>query len=312
MPTTRVEEILKKIHVVFAKGESYQNSPDQIILSKNEMFSLLEELNEAMYEVLDQYEATNRAKEMARLETEREASEIIAEAKREAEGVYAGSLVYTDTMLDELNELINNTKDNIRREYIELLAKMDDRMETLGKNREDTKDLLSELHESDLYVNMLEDVRKAREEKHSAPSSASNTSGTGAKTAAPAKAAKKEDEEEWPEEEKKPDPVIRVNKPGENSGVTITKRKDHNKKKGTQDTAAAPAAEPMSEEQLASLSEEERNALEQSTPAYGEGFNASDFNLDAEWEQFKEGQEENQEDTQPKKKGFLFFKKKDK
>ncbi len=307
MPTTRVEEILKKIHVLFAKGECYQNSPDLIILSKTEMFNLLEELNEAMYEVLDQYEATNRAKEMARLETEREASEIIAEAKRESESVYAGSLVYTDTMLNELNELINSTKDNIRREYIELLAKMDDRMETLEKNREDTKDLLSELHESDLYINVLDEVRKNRENKHSSFSAAASgslgTTGSG-------KSSGKDEEQEWPEEEKKPDPVIRVNKPGENTGVTVTKRKDHNKKKGQQQAAANSPAQPMSEEQLSSLSEEERTALEQSTPAYGEGYNASDFNLDAEWEQFKEGQEENSETEQPRKKGFLFFKKK--
>ena len=68
MPT-RVEEILKQIHILFAKGETYQNSPDLVILSKTDMFALLQELNEAMYEVLDQYEATTRSKEMARLET---------------------------------------------------------------------------------------------------------------------------------------------------------------------------------------------------------------------------------------------------
>ena len=52
MPT-RVEEIVKKIHILFAKSEAYQNSPDLVVLSKTEMFTLLEQLNEAIYEVLD-------------------------------------------------------------------------------------------------------------------------------------------------------------------------------------------------------------------------------------------------------------------
>ena len=92
MPT-RVEEIVKKIHILFAKSEAYQNSPDLVVMSKNEMFTLLEQLNEAIYEVLDRYEATTRAKEKARLETERQASEIIAEAKKRSRG-RAGSFTY--------------------------------------------------------------------------------------------------------------------------------------------------------------------------------------------------------------------------
>ena len=115
MPT-RVEEIVKKIHILFAKSESYQNSPDLVILSKTEMFTLLEQLNEAIYEVLDQYEATTRAKEKARLETERQASEIIAEAKRGAEDVQAASLTFTDSSLDELSSLIDTTTQAIRQQ----------------------------------------------------------------------------------------------------------------------------------------------------------------------------------------------------
>lgn len=302
MPTTHVEEVLKKIHILFAKGESYQNSPDMIILSKSEMFAVLEELNTAMYEVLDQYEATNRAKEMARLETEREASEIIAAAKNDAEGVHAASLVYTDTMLDELTQLVDATKDNIRREYLELLAKMDDRIESLGTNREDIKDRLTELHESDKYIGLLEEVRKQREAKQNAQEAPA--ADTGSATAAA------KTEEEWPAEEKKPDPVIRVNKPGENTGVTFTTRHSHNKGKSVAGPVAAP--ETMSEDALSQLTEEERSALEQSTPGYGQGFKAEDFNLDAEWEQFKGEQAAESSQEAPRKKGFKLFGRKDK
>ena len=146
MPT-RVEEICKKIHILFAKGEPYDNSPDLVILSRTEMFDLLQELNEAMYEVLDQYEATTRAKEKAKLETEREASEIIAKAKLGAEDVQAASLAYTDTMLDEIGSLLTNTTQLIRTQYLEFLAQMDEKQEMLKENRSQLKTQLSELHD---------------------------------------------------------------------------------------------------------------------------------------------------------------------
>lgn len=312
MPT-RVEEILKKIHVLFAKGEAYQNSPDMIILSKSEMFALLEELNEAMYEVLDQYEATTRAKELAKLETEREASEIIAESKRDAEQIHAASLVYTDTMLDEVTNVINETKESIRQQYLEMLAKMDDELEALKVNRDGVKDNLAELHESERYINMLDEVRKARDEKQSmselasqaakglvSPKSASKISSSDSKKASD----KKESDEEWPEQEKAPAPVIRVNRPGENSGVTITNKHNRNKKHKKGQAPANTETKTMSEEELSNLSDEERAALEQSTPQFGQGYNAEDFNLDAEWEQFKE-QNEEQTAEEPAKKGFF-------
>lgn len=299
MPTTHVEEVLKKIHVLFAKGESYQNSPDMVILSKSEMFSVLEELNTAMYEVLDQYEATNRAKEMARLETEREASEIIAASKKDAEGVHAASLVYTDTMLDELTQLVETTKDSIRREYLELLAKMDDRIEALGTNREDIKDRLTELHEGDKYIELLDEVRRQREAKKNAQDTPGKVDNAANGT------DNNSSQKEWPAEEKKPDPVIRVNKPGENSGVTFTTRHSHNK--GRSVAGPAAATETMSEETLSKLSEEERSALEQSTPGYGQAYKAEDFNLDAEWEQFKGEQASENTGEPPKKKGFKLF-----
>ena len=151
MPT-RVEEILKQIHILFAKGETYQNSPDLVILSKTEMFALLQELNEAMYEVLDQYEATTRSKEMARLETEREASEIIAKARIGAEDVQAGSLAYTDTMLDELSLLLDNTTQYIRSQYLEFMAAMDEKQEGLKTDRLQIQEKLKRFHDSESYV----------------------------------------------------------------------------------------------------------------------------------------------------------------
>ena len=319
MPT-RVEEICKQIHILFAKGEAYQNSPDLVILSKTEMFALLQELNEAMYEVLDQYEATTRAKEMAKLETEREASEIIAKAKVGAEDVQAASLAYTDSMLDELSLLIDNTTQLIRNQYLEFLAAMDEKQEGLKADRVEIKEKLQQFHDSETYLKMLEEIREDREAEKEALEEPSNKAGrkdnpkkgSGTNKNDQGKQNPSEDENEFPPPPKAPEPVIRVNRPGENTGVTFTTRRSHNKKSKTAPPKSS-RAQAMSEEEYNRLSPEQREALENSTPAYGQGYSADDFDLDAEYEQFKqENEAAANQNSSSKKGGFKLFGKKKK
>lgn len=340
MPT-RVEEIVKKIHILFAKSEAYQNSPDLVILSKTEMFTLLEQLNEAIYEVLDQYEATTRAKEKARLETERQASEIIAEAKRGAEDVQAAALTFTDSSIDELSSLIDTTTQAIRQQYLEFLAAMDEKQEALKENRAQLKESLAELNDSESYLKVLEDVRADREAEkeeerlneikagkedgksdgagnvNTGSSAATNADKTGTgssnknSTSSGNNNGKSEtdvvSEDEFPEPPKAPAPVIRVNRPGENSGVTFTTRRSHKKgkKSGNNQNRQPQKQGAMSQEEFDRLSPEEQEALEQSTPAYGEGFSADDFNLDAEYEQFKQEQPAEENPIPKEPKGFF-------
>lgn len=318
MPT-RVEEICKRIHILFAKGETYQNSPDLVILSKTELFALLEELNEAMYEVLDQYEATSRAKEKAKLETEREASEIITKAKLGAEDVQAASLAYTDTMLDEVNAFLENTAESIRKQYLEFLSAMDVKKSDIAENREQIKDQLSRLHDNEVYLEMLDEIREERalkeeEENEDLVQEEEKTGKTPeyAKSKNTKETVPESEADEFPPAPKPPAPVIRVNRPGENPGVTFTTRRSHNKKSKTAPPKSA-RTKTMSEEEYNRLSPEEQLALEQSTPAYGQGFTADDFDLDAEYEQFKlENEAAQNQNNSSKKNGFKIFNKKKK
>ena len=352
MPT-RVEEIVKKIHILFAKSEAYQNSPDLVVMSKNEMFTLLEQLNEAIYEVLDQYEATTRAKEKARLETERQASEIIAEAKKGAEDVQAASLTFTDSAIDELAALIDNTTQSIRTQYLEFLAAMDEKQEALKENRAQLKDSLAELNDNEAYLKVLEEVRAEREaEKEeerlreieeakevetgddadnagasdsknaeavktgNASASGKNTksgnAGNNKKAGASARTGSNSSdsetyEDEYPAPPKAPEPVIRVNRPGENPGVVFTTKRSHKKGKKSGNHGNKPVAKQgmMTQEEFDRLTPEEQDALENSTPAYGEGFTSDDFNLDAEYEQFKQEQPKADEEIKEQPKGFF-------
>jgi len=274
-----VEEILKKIHVMFARCEALEGTPDSVIVSKQEMFALFKELNEAVYAVLDRYEATTRSREQARLEFEREAAGIIAKAKKDADDVQAATLLYTDSMVGKVKELIEKAQQDVKNNMIELMAQIDQEQETLMANRDSVKEELAMYRDGSEYLKLLE---KLREEQNK-------------------KAKNEVDEDEQPEEEpQKPGFVVKVNKPGENTGVTYSKRKHG--RSGQRKPEASGGAE----------SAEAADPNEVPTPK-GTVFTAEDFNLDAEYEQWKDEQGRSEGDTTQTKKGVfagLFGKKK--
>ena len=262
-----VEEILKEIHVLFAKSEPYGDSPDLIVVSKERMFELLEKLNEELGEVLDRYEATTLSRERARLDMEREKNNTIAAAKQASDDIHAASLLYTDNMINSINDIFDSAKYQIKHDMLEVMAKIEDQTEMLSRNREGVKNELAGMHDGGLYLELIEKLRKREEEKRI----------TG-----------EEKEEDLFEEVKPAAPKldIRVNKPGENSGVTFSTTRSHKNNKKKPSAAAAPA-------------EHEE----------GEPYSADEFDLDGEYFAWQEGQEEGaEEEKKPRKKGFFFRK----
>lgn len=259
----RVEDILKEIHVLFAKCEQYGDSTDLIIVSREKMFELLERLNEELGAVLDRYEATTLSRERARLDMEREKAGSIAAAKQAADDIHAASLVYTDSMLESIDRVFETTKYQIKHDMLEAIAKIEDQSELLMKNREGVKAELAQMHDSEIYLTMLESIRKKAEEK---------------------RMLGEELTEEDIYEESKPAAQkldIRVNKPGENSGVTFSTRRS--RKKNNKPAAAEAPAEH-----------------EEGAP-----YSADEFDLDNEYFAWQEEQEGGEAEEKPKKKGWF-------
>ena len=263
-----VEEILKEIHVLFAKCEPYGNSTDLIIVSKEKMFELLERLNEELGEVLDKYEATTLSRERARLDMEREKNNTIAAARQASDDIHAASLLYTDSMIESISKIFDSAKYQIKHDMLEVMAKIEDQTEMLAKNRDGVKSELAGMHDGDLYLELLEKLRKRAEEKRIMGDD--------------------EQEDDLFEEVKPAAPKldIRVNKPGENSGVTFSTKRSHKSNKKKPAAAAAPA-------------EHEE----------GEPYSADEFDLDGEYFAWQEDQGNgSEEEKKPKKKGFFFRK----
>ncbi|MCR5322611.1 MAG: hypothetical protein K6E85_05020 [Lachnospiraceae bacterium] len=265
-----VEEVLKDIHVLFAKSEPYGDSTDLIVVSKEKMFELLEKLNEELNDVLERYEGTMLARERARLEMEREKANQIAEARLKADDIHAKSLTYTDNMIANISAIIETAKYDLKNSMIEVMAKMEEQEERLVRAREGVKDELTKMHESDTYLELLEKLRKRAEDKR--------LSGDD------------KQEEDIFEEEKPAAPAIniRIDKPGENAGVTISKRRlfGGSKSKPASTGSAAPAEH------------------EEGMP-----YSAEEFDLDGEYFAWQEEQAEEGTEKKPKKKGWFGKKK---
>jgi hypothetical protein len=276
-----VEEILKKIHIMFARCEALEGTPDRVIVSKQEMFVLLEELNKAIYGVLDRYEATTRSREMALLEQNRKAAQVEADAHAKADDVQASACLYTDGVLGKVKDMLEDTKKNLKHQLIELMAAIEGEQATLDDNKENVRDELSQYQDGTTYLELLEKMREAQRKK-----------------------ASNDEEEEEQEEEKgsKPGIVIRVNNPGENTGVTYSKRK-HGRAAREKNAGAAQNAQAAGSE-----------ATGDEVPApKGTVYTAEDFNLDAEYEQWKDEQGKSEGEAPRQKKGVfagIFGKKK--
>ena len=270
----QVEEILKKIHIMFARCEALEGTPDRVIVSKQEMFVLLEELNKAIYDVLDRYEATTRSREMALLEQNRKAAGIEADAHAKADDIQASACLYTDGVLGRVKDMLEETKKSLKHQLIELMASIEGEQDILDENKDTVREELSQYQDGTRYLELL---GKMREEER--------------------KKAAGEEEEEEQEEEKgtKPGIVIRVNNPGENTGVTYSKRKHgraaREKTGNAGQNGQSPAAGADTDAEV--------------PVPKGTVFTAEDFNLDAEYEQWKNEQGGGEEEATREKKGVF-------
>ena len=179
----KIEEILRAIHVLFSKGEMYHESPDKVVLSKREMFALLEQLNYAVVEVMDRYEATTRSKEKARKEWEAESQKIVQAANREAEDIYAASILYTDGALNEFTNIVDNTRQRLRDEYAYFEECMNQQLEQVRSNQAELLERLQLLAQNKKYLDIINEFATEQEEdeKHETPAKESKKGGKGSK-----------------------------------------------------------------------------------------------------------------------------------
>ena len=82
----RLENVLRDIHVMISKSEVYDT--DRIIVSKQDMFNLIDRLNASIYEIMDEYELTQQSRETSGMFSINTVSSVIIAAARIASAAF--------------------------------------------------------------------------------------------------------------------------------------------------------------------------------------------------------------------------------
>lgn len=159
----KLEEIMKKIHVLLADCEQIAYSSEDVIVPKKKLFALLEQLNYAVYEIMEQYEVTLAARNRAVLQEERKAREIQEDARLRAEEVYASSLLYTEDMLQDMKIITDMMYRKTKDAYDELLQNYEERMNYLRQNEDELLLQMGAMAESKMYFQIIQEKQKEKE-----------------------------------------------------------------------------------------------------------------------------------------------------
>lgn len=163
----KLEHVLRDIHVMISKSETYD--ADRIIVSKTDIFNLMDRLNASVYEIMDEYELTQQSRDRALREKKKEGDKIIWDASRQAEDIYAASVLYTEEALNHLNLIVQDADTTIGRLYQDFQENMKRQQDTIRENHLELKSQLQLLADTEKYLRLIEErnheIERERAEK---------------------------------------------------------------------------------------------------------------------------------------------------
>ena len=127
------EKILRSLHILLSKSEPYPKEPSKVIVDKQQMLDLLAQLNKSVYDIMDEYELTKQSRDRAQREFQKQGDEIVWNASRKAEDIYAASVMYTDEALNRVQMIMKDTDNAIADIYADFNRRLKD--ESTSKKR---------------------------------------------------------------------------------------------------------------------------------------------------------------------------------
>ena len=159
------EQILRKLHVLLSKSEVYAKEPSKVIIDKQEMLDLLSQLNKSVYDIMDEYELTKQSRDRAEREFQKKGDEIVWNASRKAEDVYAASVMYTDEALNRVQEIMRQADESISDIYKKMNLQMKEQEKKIKSNQLELKSTLQDLVDTEKYLKLIEDRNREIQRK---------------------------------------------------------------------------------------------------------------------------------------------------
>ncbi len=161
----KTEKVLREIHVLFSKAEPFEGSKHRVVIDKDQMMSLLRELNHCMYDMMEEYEMTEVGRDKARRKLARENDEMIFETRKNAEEIYAASLMYSDRAMNELADAVKATRNRFDQIYTDMQEAIRKELDEVRHNQYELKGQLQGLIDTQKYLRLIEDENARRKKE---------------------------------------------------------------------------------------------------------------------------------------------------
>lgn len=188
MEKGRSREIIERLIEIIENGQSMPLSAGKVVISRDEAVTLLKELENIIDGELKMYREFNDRRGRIISEAKKEAGDIIydaeqtasrirvtkrihtgdsifrpgalpeeeKEAVRTASDIYAASLIYTDEMLTEVNDVVEQAYDLVNRQYGKMVELLDEKSRIIARNKAELMESLKELSKEERYSQILE------------------------------------------------------------------------------------------------------------------------------------------------------------
>lgn len=156
----KTEQVLRNFHILLSKSEVYDKATNRIIVDKKEVLILLQQLNGCIYELMEEYEMTEQSRAASERELKRRTDEIVQDANRMAEDVYAASVMYTDEALSHVQDIMQEAVDSMKVIYEKMNGELSEKKAAVRRNQSELKSHLESLHDTNKYEKLIEERNK--------------------------------------------------------------------------------------------------------------------------------------------------------
>lgn len=160
---SEIERMLREIHVMVVQGGSVAGDNDQVILNKTQLFQALEQINQCMYDMMDQYELTEKSKSKAVLKVKDHTDLMLEDANRKAEDIYSASIMYTDDAIGRVVKILEESQLAMDETMRKAQWLVEEEKSMIKMNQRELQDQLMEMQDANIYLNIIEDRRHRNE-----------------------------------------------------------------------------------------------------------------------------------------------------
>ncbi len=160
-----LERVLRDIHILMSRSDLYDKTGEKIIVEKKLMMEQLNRLNVCIYEMMDEYEATQQSRDKAEREARKRGEKVLWNANRSAEDVYAAAVLYTDEALARAQGIMKEAEESVKALLDKTEEEMRQRRAILKENQSELKSQLQDMVDTEKYLKIIAERNKELEKE---------------------------------------------------------------------------------------------------------------------------------------------------